>query len=986
MKHTENRGSEWRKWDLHVHTKLTNKNDQFKSKDINSFFELFFKKACELNIEAIGITDYFSIDRYKDALNYVANIDNKVDELGVKIFTDNEIEFIRKIFLFPNVELRMLPTTHKGKLLNIHCLFNPTYVSSLDNDFFNHIENESHKKMNRQGIIDYGYSLNETLGDNNLAYKKGVNSYAITLDSIKDLLEKNEDFRSNVIIVVSNSSSDGASGFQKHYDNFENENGSLDGVRKSIYRVSDCIFSTNKEDIKFFLGKRGGKDNDQSVVQNKIDKVITSVGSLKPCIVGSDAHSEEDLFTRFTWIKSDLSFEGLKQIIYEPEQRVKIQLSKPDVKDDKEVISYVQFKSDNKKFNTAPIYLNPNLNVIIGGKSSGKSILLYSIAKTLSSDNNVLNKDDGSEKYKLESIDGTFDFTVVSQGGIAQSMYGNEQLSIIPNIKYIPQNYLVKLAEPELNKKGKSLNKIVRDLIKEDGIAENKYSSFISTLKGYDEKREVLINRYFALSDELVDLNVKIKNAGNPEVLKQNIQKNTKKVEQLNKESGITEEQQALYKELQGKQEAIAKKSEFLGVDYNNVCEFFTRIEGLVEGVIEAKLSLEGKFKDEVVRSEYQKKLSYIDEFGKLTQTLKEEIRTELKADNKTYFIHDNIFRSRYKEIQEEEREINKAFMPFHRGQELQKQVKLINDVLAVDKKFLGELNNLINQRKIKEKEIKQLKNKLFELYGSTLEEYIDIIKNLEYRTTELKSESLKIQGVTKFNFAKFQNVLLQISNKRYDIENQYSYLLDSRKNELSDYNSDELIEEMKVLFDDIVSDNYKLNKGIHKKEAIKKLLDDYFYDYWQVSYKNDKLGNMSTGKASFVILMLIIGLSKSKSPILIDQPEDNLDNRSITKDLIGYLRAKKLERQIILVTHNANIVVNSDAENIIVANQRGQDNTDSESEYLFDYVNGPIENTFPYNEEEKNTLKSMGIREHIAEIVEGGKEAFKLRELKYQF
>lgn len=137
----------------------------------------------------------------------------------------------------------------------------------------------------------------------------------------------------------------------------------------------------------------------------------------------------------------------------------------------------------------------------------------------------------------------------------------------------------------------------------------------------------------------------------------------------------------------------------------------------------------------------------------------------------------------------------------------------------------------------------------------------------------------------------------------------------------------------------------------------------------------------MSTGKASFVILMLIIGLSDSPAPILIDQPEDNLDNRSITKDLVSYLRNKKQDRQIILVTHNPNIVVNADAENIIVANQKGQNDVKTSSIYQFDYINGSIENSFPNKPDEKNILLSMGIREHIADIVEGGKDAFKKRE-----
>ena len=110
------------------------------------------------------------------------------------------------------------------------------------------------------------------------------------------------------------------------------------------------------------------------------------------------------------------------------------------------------------------------------------------------------------------------------------------------------------------------------------------------------------------------------------------------------------------------------------------------------------------------------------------------------------------------------------------------------------------------------------------------------------------------------------------------------------------------------------------------------------------------------------------------------------MDNRSITSDLVFYLKNKKLERQIIIVTHNANIVVNSDAENVIIANQKGQNDIETTSIYKFDYINGAIENTFEKINTETDLLKSMGIREHIADIVEGGKDAFKLRELKYRF
>ncbi|MCL1658359.1 hypothetical protein M2T79_17275 [Elizabethkingia miricola] len=105
-----------------------------------------------------------------------------------------------------------------------------------------------------------------------------------------------------------------------------------------------------------------------------------------------------------------------------------------------------------------------------------------------------------------------------------------------------------------------------------------------------------------------------------------------------------------------------------------------------------------------------------------------------------------------------------------------------------------------------------------------------------------------------------------------------------------------------------------------------------------------------------------------------------------ITKELIEYLKSKKQERQIILVTHNPNIVVNADAENIMIAHQYGQNANESIEEFKFDYINGALENSFDFIPDSKNILESMGIREHIADIVEGGKDAFLTREKKYRF
>nr|WP_315258755.1 hypothetical protein [uncultured Flavobacterium sp.] len=361
-------------------------------------------------------------------------------------------------------------------------------------------------------------------------------------------------------------------------------------------------------------------------------------------------------------------------------------------------------------------------------------------------------------------------------------------------------------------------------------------------------------------------------------------------------------------------------------------------------------------------------------------------MKIETKEDESKYFVYENIFKSESEIIKSETTLINSELKPFQKNNEIQKQIAILNESIANDKKFLLEIETLNKQITEKKASIKKCHEDIFEIYDKCYLEYTQVIDELKERTIQLEKDGLKIEGIAQFNFSKLYKNIYDISDGRKASYNSYPEILNQKKKATTSFQYEIIKKEIEKIFTDIMSENYSILPRIEKKNSIKILLEDYFFDYWKITYKNDKLGEMSTGKASFVILMLIIGLSKSKSPILIDQPEDNLDNRSITRDLVNYLKNKKLERQIIVVTHNANIVVNSDAENVIVANQKGQNDSESTSEFLFDYINGAIEDTFPINEIEKNLLISMGIREHIAEIVEGGKDAFMLREKKYRF
>lgn len=981
-------GSTWRKWNFHIHTKGTNKNDQFSSPTMDDFFHTFYKKAFENQISTIGITDYFSIDRYHNAIEYRNNIKDKTDPTGKKLFEETEIEFIKNIFIFPNVELRMLPSTDRGRLINIHCLFNPEYVSDLENDFFSHIENQDGNKMNRYGITNYGKSLDTSIAESHKQYEKGIENFVIDLKSLKRLISTNKKFKDNTLLVVSNSNNDGASAIQKHYDLLENENGSLDGLRKSIYYISDAIFSSNPKDIKYFTGKRlEGTDNySDTIFKQEVEDVIKHRGSLKPCILGCDAHKEEDLFTRFTWIKSDLNFEGLRQICFEPEHRVRIQDDKPDFKEEKLLIDKVSVISPNNVFSTASIHLNPNLNVIIGGKSSGKSILLYAIAKTLSADDTILKNDDGSYKYDFDKIEAGFDFQITTKGGFSQRLKrSQDENSILPEIKYIPQNYLVKLAEPELNKKGKSLNKLVRDLITEDEASKELYQNFVNKVSQNDKLRNSQIDIYFETQKEIDDLEIELKTKSNKSVLEKNIETNTKKVEDLNKSTGLTPKQIQEYKVLQSRLENNNSKLQNFKDDFSAVQNFNAEFLQVLKSLKQKKDTLLEQLHLQEIKDNYQTEYADVDTLLKKANEIETSIEVQVVEDNKRVFKNDGKFKDVLNEINEERRNINESIQPYLKDEQVKKAIEQLNQSIANDKKALQDIVNLSKKILEKNKLLASTKEEIFKLYETNYQEYLDIITALKERTIELEKDGLGIVGKAQFNYVKLRKELITVSDGRSASFKEYNVLSEDKK-ATDEANFPTILSDIKKLFDDLINKKYVLTNRTSAQSAIKLILDDYFFDYWEITYKNDKLGEMSTGKASFVILMLIIGLSKSKAPILIDQPEDNLDNRSITTDLVNYLRNKKLERQIIIVTHNANIVVNADAENVIVANQKGQNDDQSTSAFMFDYINGSIENSFDRLPAETDILKSMGIRQHIADIVEGGKDAFIKRERKYRF
>ena len=128
------------------------------------------------------------------------------------------------------------------------------------------------------------------------------------------------------------------------------------------------------------------------------------------------------------------------------------------------------------------------------------------------------------------------------------------------------------------------------------------------------------------------------------------------------------------------------------------------------------------------------------------------------------------------------------------------------------------------------------------------------------------------------------------------------------------------------------------------------------------------KLEDLSTGQKATAVLLLL--LLESDAPLIVDQPEDDLDNRFITEGVVPKMREEKRRRQFIFTTHNANIPVLGDAELIVgllASGEGGQGQA----------------NILPSH---MGSIDSDTVRGLVEEILEGGKEAFEMRRLKYGF
>jgi len=928
-------GSTWLKWDLHIHTPETKLNNCYKATDESDAWDTFIKKIDESDVNVFGITDYFSIDNY---------------EKFIEKYFSKEHKGIKKTF-FPNIEFRLdVSVNKKAEEVNIHVIFdNETSIDEIKR-FLDHLK--TNISDNGRNISCSKLSLNE--------FEKA----AININELKDCLT--EIFGNKKCYII------GAAA--------NNQGLRADTASPRKMNITDNI----ERECDFLFGSNSNKE--YYLETNRYENGEFS--PKKPVVSGSDSHSFEDIDDKLgkgqfcTWIKSLPTFNGLRQIIFEPEDRVLIKITEPDYKEPHNIINSIcieDYTENIKLFGKQKIFLNKNLNTIIGGKSSGKSLLLYSIARSIDVTqlNKIHEKFDDFKEYNLENVKFTIEWAdrTINTTDI-DDYFDIDNIGLNHKITYIPQLYINHLAE----KNGREeLNNLIDEILLNNDVYKTFKMDIDNKILNENNNIQMALNNLIELRNELISISDERKTYSSSEVYNKEIEELTAQYKILQMSSSFTEDEATDYKQLKSSLAEYENKLIKYNNDKQNLNSIINEIKqngyNLYGNKDNNSLGLLYKYSNKMINSQIDlSKIIDIIKYGysNIIENIERYLSVEKIEENIKILINEKVII---------ENKLKKYDCKISSKSELTIVIEKI-EALKIKKAKTIEFEEKFNNTLI---EYKNIKSKISEMLANRTMLYKSIKDHINQK---MKKLGLEIELSCNLLYKTDNFKLFDYINKQFNNGNIQLLFDEDKKNVNFNYLPNFFLDLIKIennslLFTDKTKQPLKVR--INLEAVYKALVEDHFYIEYDVTYKGDNLLKMSPGKKGTVLLILFLELSTSENPIFIDQPEDNLDNRTIYDLLCQMVKSKKKIRQIIIVTHNANLVVNTDAENVIVANQEGQDNSEitSNRKSKFEYINGPIELSF-INKKNKSELKENGIKQHICDILEGGSEAFKLRERKY--
>lgn len=934
-------GSNWQIWDLHLHTPCSILNNGFGSPEEEETWEKYVseieKNAAAKNIVAIGVTDYFTIEGYKHLLQ------------------QQQRGRLQGILLIPNIEFRVdkVIVQEKGttKRVNLHVLFSPDIPPDVIEERFLHdldfvfeddpFEPATARRLKLSNLTEFGEKLkkqHERFGSYTPLEVAGMTA-VVSTDGLKKALQDRGFAGKYLLVLAEEGIPDIGWDSQGH------------AVRKQLYQMSHALFSANEKTRHFCLGKTHATP----------EAYLEEFKSYKPCIWGCDSHSLTERFLepdlgKYCWIKAEATWEGLKQILYEPEHRVRIQRDNPEPPKSIYTVSGIQITGVRVNqalglgdFETA---LNPNLVTIIGGRGSGKTALLDLIASVF------------PEGVKLSMMENSFFHRLYVSGNSArhvpnapirtkvefQSGEAHEKavgqddgVFEKTNIIYLTQDHF-----DEFSANPDKLNEHVIDLV---------FQSFVEERRKYEELG-VEINH---LVEEVQHINLEI--------------------EQLQTEtSGVKQQAEANHRQKSGERDDYLKRLSKITADEQDRGHVITGLTQELDRLrsrkrdTESLLYLLARLSEAIAtfHTEYSAQVGDVNQAlgaftadGAMLLPAKIAELTELQH----LLSQDRLILTAALTEATEAHSATEA-----KVEELEGVGRVIADLQQKINDCALELQEIearIHELETKQALVETLDKKRYEAYARIMSATVSQRMFLQSMITKFEEGKADMLSSLSFNAV--------VDTKRHD--ELLELLLDKVDNRSHSAESLELlllpiVEQMDALmnqetpptsYESVLDALAAFARGLHLKRSTSTsdfyntLFRRFFSIGLRIKFSGKILSELSMGERAIVLLKILLALNDK--PLLIDQPEEHLDNRYIYDDLVPAFRSAKTKRQIIIATHNANLVVNTDAEQVIIAHH-----TDGQLSY------------------ETTTLEDLSKREEIKTVLEGGDKAFKNREMKYGY
>lgn len=979
-----NRGSEWHRWEPHIHAPGTVLNNQFGGGDAWANYLTALENATP-KIEAIGVTDYYVTDTYEELLRQ--RIPGRLPDVRL---------------IFPNIEVRLDVAARSG-FVNLHLLVSPEDPNHLVEvrRILTRLQFSAYRDRfdcTREELLRLGKRSNSAITDDRSALAEGATQFKVNFAQLREVFAESDWAKKNILVAVAGGADDGTSGVRQAADAT---------LRQEIERFSHIIFASSRAQREFWLGQRFVT----------VDELRAGYGGCKPCLHGSDAHDQltigQPVDDRFSWIKGALTFDALRQACIDPAGRAHVGAEPPLRAMPSQVISQVEITQASWAV-TPRIPLNPGLIAIVGARGSGKTALTDVIAAGCDAISSAAwNVDENiSPSFLVRArpliSNAKVTLTWGSGNPTTRALDGRDATGPLayPRARYLSQQFVEELCSSKGASEG-LLQEIERVLFEAHP----------------EEQREGAMN--FA---ELLDSRVTR--------FQQSRQREAEAIALISERTAEELEKESLVGELTTQ----------VGQKRNLIAGYNTDLAKLVVKGTEAQASRHAQLshaaqaltaKVQSFANQRRTFLTMQDEVKGMRATNAPEMLRELKArhpgsglstaqwDDFLLVYKGDVDKALSGYVAWADQEIaNINGTPPPPGDP---NVPLIADSedlstvkLALIKAEMLRLEGFISADTIIRKQYAAL--------AARIAQENNALKTLETRLLDAQGAAARRKALQTEREAAYGRVFEAIVNEQSELVDLYKPLMSRlanssgtlRKlsfsvsrvvdaNAWAEFAEDQLIDcrragpfygrgsltaransELKPAWEtgsaadiqaamaDFIAKYWKdlvrhapyvptqkLEFRTWLKQFARWLFStDHITVRYEISYDGVDIRNLSPGTRGIVLLLLYLALDDADDrPLIIDQPEENLDPKSVFDELVSLFTAAKAKRQVIIVTHNANLVINTDADQIIIASA-GSHPTGGLPP--ISYVAGGLEDA--------------DIRKAVCDILEGGEDAFRER------